>query len=122
MRFFLFFLAGLSACIGLLAQGPDVVAAARDGQALNALFALANAIDTAALIFFLALPLASAWNIAVGAVLLVRGMDHIVLGTDIGLWAQVPGQGDTAGAVLVLVALVLFTTTLLARKDLSVRS
>jgi hypothetical protein len=117
MRTIAFLLAGVLACVSLLADGPGAVQAALDGHVLTALFACAEALLPSAFLVFLVLPLSPFWNVAVGGLLLVRGMDHIVVGTDIGLWEHVPGQGDAVGTLLVLLALAIFANTLFARRS-----
>jgi hypothetical protein len=116
MRVLAFLFVGLVASVSFLAHYPELRLALTGGDALGFVFAMANALAAPAITAFIFLPSASAWNFSVVGVLWMHGVDLIVSKTGLGYWEHIPGQGTTQGGLLLLIAIAILVTTLLARR------
>lgn len=111
-------LAAVFAAVGLLAEWHDVAQAVGEGRIGGAAFLLADALDTAAFLLFMAMPIHSLWNLLAMAIVATNGVGLIVQpGRDIGLWDHIPGQATSAGWFAISAAVALGLMALTARTD-----
>lgn len=101
------FLLPVFALMGLVSGYPVIRDALVAGQWMDALYALADALDTASILVVALCGTGSWWILPAAFVLIVRGVGTLTGQLHIGLFSELPGQHTVAGWILIGIASLL---------------